>query len=1736
MNGQLVSSDREPNNAGSADQSMITDSAAENQGYLQTFLGDEWRIHKGLSRHTRMDTRHKYSEANSMVQRAQPEPESTLDLDNDDEDKLVIVEDPREETSNSAIGISADTSAVSSVPEQSKKFRGPKKKFLEAFCRSESIASESDSTSGPLGHPVKSGAVEVDSSFDKEDSNLMPVPDSNESDIKACDSTKEDDDSNEAKKKDVPMFNLRSCIDLIIDSRLIRDRLNTSSDVLNEQYNIKVSLSRINEGKTVRDLAKSSKNCTILRNVLHQTQPDQIDSERNVTVSPQDCNSPSASSALGGTPTVIHGDHEIVRIDQHEAIDVRSSKMPGPVKSSLPEISVPQHDIHNPLHQIAALASQIPKEPIAMATEADKIITQRSIAHSPASLSKPAPHTLPSESQVSPGPSKKPMPPLIDTRLTSAPIIDVDNYNSGHAYKSRPWSGNSEAVSRTRDHSEVYGKQGQYTASMPTPRQHEYYPGLSGAPEPTSRMATMPSPRERSWSSGSSYGYPTSGGQLLPPTTRSVSADQPSPGMSSNAWGAPQAHSYRQGASRAEQRSPHSAYLPQYNSPIGGGGKPPNNPSISPQSQTHRPTSSPQLGGNYAHASRGQSHYSEQGWSESPGYPTKVSDAPAIPSPQLDGRRDRSEAGYQTPMHPQSRSHSSVGSLGPPPKLLYVPNATATTSSQSQVAQSLGEPPQYARPHGRSASTTQPAAHWGRSYPPKPVPLSEYPTPSRSITTGQVQSKPQSTREAPLDLTVRSRPAPAPAVSHIPAVQDKDYHHLNKPSREEAPLDLTMRRPLEPALSPTVSHFGSRRLDMYSMSPEYGQRQQGSPSDQLSPGQRHAAFSKIPPNMFGIIQPPGYTPAAKSPHQPRVPVPQHNTQPQASTEPLALAPPIERRAPLDSVLQRNLSLPAVGQERPSISRGVINPDIEKQQTQAMSQQALQLPPHYQQQDQQQHMMMQQSPRHHLLQQPQHHQPQHQQPQHQQPQNLQPQQQQQHQQHNQQPQQQPQHQQPQPQQPQHQQQQQQQPQYQQPQQQPAAMGRGQMKLSTTAQLLGNHPPHDILYLKCNVCTSTYGSLHSFRKHFWKVHGYGPTNEHVTVRSISATRGSASKTEKAMDEIEKPVPAEVLQSQPPPTSVSEKPPSNCSLSNEYDQPFDMVRMDVQRPCTLGEMHHKMAPLSEASTPGSPNDSKTSSPNLKADGNQSTMRCLQCGQDFPTRDWGVFRRHVRAHEQPTLRCSLCRQTFASTRDLQEHNRTYHQDQMWICRVCGVGFVNPGDLGKHMKLVHPGDCSTEDEYKCQLCPLVFDDLQMLLNHLAEHKDQPELASRYAELLVPGSSVRRASPDSTNDMEQKPELVTESKPSPGMIKQELPATSAATVDTKPEEKPLSAQNITSVATVESSGKQSTILTLPKKALYDFIKDKVEYEARKQLGGLHSKENIGSESPSKPSPPPSFARLISNTEIRTTSEPELEKTPTLQETQENSQSSAKPLGETARNTAEPSKATAQNVSDRPFKTMRDALHMLVERAIGNDSQQTSNESNNSKTEENINKNASAPKTDPPSDDSVTKTDSIHQSSTTVEPPAVNTPKLEMPSSEQTKNHSVDSPSMATNTQESQNSVHTPKGADYETEQKSEGSIETPILEAQNNAQCTNEQKSEDLLKKDESSLAPEVPKDSNTVHVSSKDNTSVQLVGSQDKDLEPGEDGGNQKRSRSPEVSAVESDISAPTPEKRPKLDESSPK
>ena len=279
-------------------------------------------------------------------------------------------------------------------------------------------------------------------------------------------------------------------------------------------------------------------------------------------------------------------------------------------------------------------------------------------------------------------------------------------------------------------------------------------------------------------------------------------------------------------------------------------------------------------------------------------------------------------------------------------------------------------------------------------------------------------------------------------------------------------------------------------------------------------------------------------------------------------------------------------------------------------------------------------------------------------------------------------------------------------------------------SSVQTLLGDHPPDDILYLKCNLCNSTYGSVHNFRRHFAKAHGPRDDlgTQHVTIQSISQTKSERANRQEQMD-----------------TSTSESKPGHRD---------------------------------QRSYSGSSGMSEDSNSNTGE--HRSTMKCLQCGMEFSTRNWGVFRRHMRTHEggngnstpedtSGILSCGPCKLQFGDADDWRLHMSLAHESHSCICRICDTGFATSEALHKHMKSgVHtnsdtssgsgsslPEEASRPPrevvEYRCLQCALAFASEQDLYAHTrALHRaDKAVWAGPPASDTPP--HVRRATPDSTS-------------------------------------------------------------------------------------------------------------------------------------------------------------------------------------------------------------------------------------------------------------------------------------------------------------------------------------------------------------------------------------------------------
>ena len=1389
--------------------------------------------------------------------------------------KLVIDEDKEAEP---VIDTSDTQSNCSSATSDTSRFRGPKKKFLEEFRRSDS--SPALETSGS----EVSNKVATSSQNKGGNQEHRPVPDSNvNDDEKVCDSTKSDDVQQGSAKygEKVPMFNLRSCIDLIIDSPLIQNRLVDTSEILNGEYNIKVSLSRLEQGKTVRDLVKTSSNCDTLRNVLDGSADNDW---KNMPVSIQ------SHQSLGSTVSTSSSGPVDIRpkVETISKVSIANTNSSAALKtqdipSNKTGITAATDDAHSavqsPLHQIAALASMLPRQPItAMATEADKLGNSRDSSgrserprHPPL---LPAPASGVDSSSVERTPtqvaSKRPPPPLID--ILSPPGNQQPNYViPGGPFRTRSWSD-----SDFRPQTKLSGSE----ASLPKrpvllgshqvphgPRQtYAYQPS---SPATSTPLVIAPSALSTSQNSFS----PQFAGQISP---ASVAGSSVSP-------------KWTQHQQLGDQRMPTIHTVP----------------SIALYGEHHQ-MPAPVLNQQGLVHVRHQVRHPTPGKSPSPRGSTQPSKGQRSCSPSPGPNSVR----YVTPSTKELRSLQEYQGYSPHGG----PGYLATTGLQfSDSSFEAGRPP-YPISSGQSspgASQTSPVHYTQRSVPQKQSVRSYHHTSEQQAQQAQhLSSMLPSPRSLPpgkplgIAAALASHPgtvgvvAPSAAAAAAAAVlqsvggqagdapldlttKAKPFTQLEPNSRydkgslgEDTPLDLTVRRPTHDLIEPR-SHFGPQErpgpqtensgFSAHIKSLENSMQKRMQTIEHVQHCQIQT--NRQPPPLGGL----GHHSVGTQ----RLPyVPSQSTLPPRLTQ----HPP--RHTPPTSHSQSPSTRPPISQETQSAVKHMLSyPPVEKTLSVTHSRTSTTTAPFTNTENKR------------------------------------------------------------------------------------GISRGQIRMNATTQLLGNHPPDDILYLKCNVCNSTYGSLHSFRKHFYKVHGFGPTNEHVTVRSISATRGSASKTEKALDEIEKPVHAEQIQGRflsPPSSDVLTSSRSPAASPDEFhgDQPYDMVHMQVQRPCTMGELEHKMAPLSDHVSPQSSVGDKSNSPSHKpTDVSQSMMRCLQCGQDFPTRDWGVFRRHVRAHEQPQLKCSLCRQTFTSARDLQEHNKTYHQDQMWVCRFCGVGFTHPGALGKHMKMVHESELPQDEEYKCQLCPLVFLDMQQLLIHLGDHKDQADAAGRCADALVRGSVVRRASPDSTNDVEQKPtiedhSLVTEDKKLPlEILKEEVGK------KPKPEFPPQLKQDIddltssqltTSEIDEENVSKQAETLEKvsrlpPNKTLFELITDKVEEETRKYLNA--PQQPVGPAVPSEPQDPgivhpSSTTQALNGSHVSESSK--LIKgpnqmggggTPTLAPTNPNQDfnpqsaivNTSSPLSEIK--TEAEAKGKTCTLLQPPFKTMRDALNMLVERAV-----------------------------------------------------------------------------------------------------------------------------------------------------------------------------------------------------------------
>ena len=261
------------------------------------------------------------------------------------------------------------------------------------------------------------------------------------------------------------------------------------------------------------------------------------------------------------------------------------------------------------------------------------------------------------------------------------------------------------------------------------------------------------------------------------------------------------------------------------------------------------------------------------------------------------------------------------------------------------------------------------------------------------------------------------------------------------------------------------------------------------------------------------------------------------------------------------------------------------------------------------------------------------------------------------------------------------------------------------------------------MKCNVCNYKDSSLQTIRKHFLKEHGFQPGKENLTIRSVTDHKDSTN------DQIQQEVPRGYTI------------PSSQALSlTTTDSPSVIEARHTKTPSP--PLQVKVEENKSLASQGQDESSVKSSDIKTETGTTSVMKCHDCGQEFSTRDWGVFKRHMRAHDQPNARCQLCKQTFLDAAELEEHNVAYHNGastqgksaMTHACTMCDVAFAQPGALDKHIKDAHHGMLINDKELRCLYCDAKFSEYRYLMLHVMDHEGNMEAKKEAEETKTPNN------------------------------------------------------------------------------------------------------------------------------------------------------------------------------------------------------------------------------------------------------------------------------------------------------------------------------------------------------------------------------------------------------------------
>ena len=122
------------------------------------------------------------------------------------------------------------------------------------------------------------------------------------------------------------------------------------------------------------------------------------------------------------------------------------------------------------------------------------------------------------------------------------------------------------------------------------------------------------------------------------------------------------------------------------------------------------------------------------------------------------------------------------------------------------------------------------------------------------------------------------------------------------------------------------------------------------------------------------------------------------------------------------------------------------------------------------------------------------------------------------------------------------------------------------------------------------------------------------------------------------------------------------------------------------------------------------------LMHQGEEKVLKCLYCPKEFDAKQQDSFRRHMRGHNEPDVKCKLCG-SIMKKRSLKNHMSRKHlkeeEGKEHKCTICPKVFKN-----KHQLSLHKNYHKKERKFECDQCSKLFLMKHHLQNHLLTHTD----------------------------------------------------------------------------------------------------------------------------------------------------------------------------------------------------------------------------------------------------------------------------------------------------------------------------------------------------------------------------------------------------------------------------------